>query len=74
MAQQVGNEKIDSALVAEFEALARRAGIEILEDRRQPMLDTFCDYRRMTALLHGERPAVAEGANVFRLDTIARGR
>ena len=64
----------DADLVEEFEALARRAGIEILDDRREAMLETFRDYRRMTGLLHGSRPASVEGANIFTIETVKRGR
>lgn len=62
----------DSALRAEFEALARRAGIEIMEDRRDAMLKAYRDYRHMTDLLHGDRPGSVEGASVFSIESINR--
>jgi hypothetical protein len=63
----------DDELLQEFEALARRAGIEILDDRREAMLACYRDYRAMTALLHGDRAAAVESANVFSIDSIKRG-
>ncbi len=63
----------DDALVqAEFEALANRAGIDILEDRREAMLASYRDYRRMTALLHAPREAVVESASIFSIESIKR--
>lgn len=64
----------DDELRAEFEALARRAGIELLEDRREAMFACFCDYKRMTALLHGARAGAVESANIFSIESITRGR
>lgn len=58
----------------EFEVLASRAGIRILDDRREAMFASFCDYRRMTALLHGARPGATESANVFSIESIKRER
>lgn len=62
----------DDQLREEFEALARRAGIEVLDDRREAMFASFCDYRRMTALLHGARTAGVESANIFSIESVKR--
>ncbi|MGE3246199.1 MAG: hypothetical protein AB7F96_16095 [Beijerinckiaceae bacterium] len=67
------DEAHDAALAAEFEALARRAGIDVLEDRRAAMLECYRDYRKMLARLHGQREAYVESANVFTIETIGRG-
>ena len=63
----------DDELLEEFESLARRAGIEIPDDRREAMLACYRDYRAMTALLHGARDAAVESANVFSINSIKRG-
>ena len=60
-------------LAAECEALARRAGIDILEDRKAAMLASYRDYRAMTALLHAPRAAAVESASVFSIESIKRG-
>ncbi len=38
------------------------------------MFACFCDYKRMTALLHGTRAAAVESANIFSIESITRGR
>ncbi len=64
----------DTELLAEFEAFARRAGIEILEDRRAAMIECYRDYKQMLALLHGSRPAAVESASVFAIESIKRAQ
>jgi hypothetical protein len=39
------------ALATEFDVLARRAGLDIPEDRKEAMLKGFKDLKRLTALL-----------------------
>ncbi|MCC2097843.1 MAG: hypothetical protein KDJ29_13175 [Hyphomicrobiales bacterium] len=63
----------EAELLAEFEALARRAGIEVFDDRREAMLACYRDYREMIALLHAPRDAGIETANVFSINSVKRG-
>ena len=65
--------QLDEAdLQAEFDALARRAGIEIPPERRAALLEGFRDLRKMTALLHHPRPATSEFAASFDVRSITR--
>lgn len=70
----VETEISDADLIAEFEAMARRAGIEIFDDRREAMLASYRDYRRMTARLHEPMAASVEGSGIFSVDSIKRSQ
>ncbi len=55
------------ALEAEFDCLMARAGLTVPPDRRAACLTAFADLRSQLALLHTDRDAASEPANVFRL-------
>ncbi len=63
----------EEELKAEFEALARRAGIAIPEDRRAAFFAGFKDFRRMARRMHAPRGADVETASVFVPDTARKG-
>jgi hypothetical protein len=67
------NEDSDAQLHVEFEALARRAGLVIPEERRQAFFVAFKDFRRMLERLHRPREADVETASVFSVDAVRRG-
>jgi len=62
----------EQALIAEFEILFRRAGLEIPENRRSALLKGFNDMKRMTALLRQPRTAANEPAGTYDIRTITR--
>jgi hypothetical protein len=63
----------DAALAAEFDALARRAGLTIPEDRKAAMLQGYKDMKRMTALMRQHpRAAADEPAAAYSLQSITR--
>jgi len=57
---------------AEFDALAKRAGLTIAQDRRSALLLGFKDLRRMTALMHQPRIAASEPASVYAILSVTR--
>ena len=63
----------DADLRAEFDMLARRAGLSIPEDRREAFFAAFKDFRRMTERLHRPREAAVELASVFSIESARRG-
>ena len=62
----------DPALEAEFDILAKRAGLVVPENRRPAMLRGFKDLKRMTALLRQPRTAVDEPAGAYSILTVTR--
>jgi RNase P/RNase MRP subunit p30 len=62
----------EADLEVEFDALARRAGIEIPPERRAALLEGFRDLRKMVAALHRPRPATSEFAEAFDVRSIIR--
>jgi hypothetical protein len=64
----------DEAMLAlEFDVLARRAGLEIPDDRKQALFAGFKDLRRMLALMRQPRSAADEPAATFSIQSVTRG-
>jgi hypothetical protein len=62
----------DPALEAEFDILAKRAGLAVPENRRPAMLRGFKDLKRLTALLRQPRTAADEPAGAYSILTVTR--
>ena len=62
----------DLALAAEFDALARRAGLDIPEGRKPALLKGYKDMKRMTALMRQPRTAADEPAGTYVIQTVTR--
>jgi hypothetical protein len=62
----------DQALSAEFEIFAKRAGLDIPENRKPAMLKGFKDLKRMTALMRQPRTAADEPAGTYVIQTVTR--
>jgi hypothetical protein len=62
----------DPALEAEFDILAKRAGLAVPENRKPAMLRGFKDLKRMTALLRQPRTAADEPAGTYSILTVTR--
>jgi len=62
----------DQALAAEFDSLAKRAGLDIPESRKPVMLKGFKDMKRMTALMRQPRTAADEPAGTYVIETVIR--
>jgi hypothetical protein len=63
----------ETALVFEFDVLAKRAGLDIPADRRLAVFAGFKDLRRMLALLRQPRTAADEPAGTFSILSVTRG-
>jgi hypothetical protein len=62
----------EAALALEFDVLARRAGLDIPEERMAAMFEGFKDLRRMTALMRQPRSASDEPAPTFSILSVTR--
>jgi hypothetical protein len=62
----------DPALAAEFDVLAKRAGLEIPDSRRAALLKGYKDLKRMTALMRQPRTAADEPAGTYVIQTVTR--
>lgn len=62
----------EQALTAEFDVLAKRAGLTIPEDRRPALLAGFKDLKRMTALMRQPRTAANEPAGSYAILSVTR--
>ncbi len=62
----------EQALEAEFDILAKRAGLAVPENRKAAMLRGFKDLKRMTALLRQPRTAADEPAGTYSILTVTR--
>jgi hypothetical protein len=62
----------DQALSAEFDILAKRAGLEISESRKPALLKGYKDLKRMTALMRQPRTAADEPAGTYVIQTVTR--
>ena len=62
----------DSDLAAEFDMLAKRAGLIIPDDRKAAMLAGYKDLKRMTVLMRQPRTAADEPAAAYSLHSITR--
>jgi hypothetical protein len=62
----------DQALTAEFDVLAKRAGLEVPANRKPAMLKGFKDLKRMTALMRQPRTAADEPAGTYVIQTVTR--
>jgi hypothetical protein len=63
----------EAALALEFDVLAKRAGLDIPEDRKSALFAGFKDLRRMTALMRQPRSAADEPAPTFSILSVTRG-
>ncbi len=63
----------DAALALEFDIFARRAGLEIPDDRRSALFENFKELRHMLALLRQPRAASAEPAGTYSILSVTRG-
>ena len=62
----------DQTLSAEFEVLAKRAGLDVPENRKAALLKGYKDMKRMTALLRQPRTAADEPAGTYVIQTVTR--
>jgi hypothetical protein len=62
----------DQALTAEFDVLARRAGLTIPEDRRPALLAGFKELRKLAALTRQPRSAADEPAGAYAILSVTR--
>jgi hypothetical protein len=62
----------DQALSAEFDILAKRAGLDIPKNRKPFMLKGFKDIKRMTALMRQPRTDADEPAGTYVIETVTR--
>jgi hypothetical protein len=62
----------DLAFAAEFDAFARRAGLEIPDSRKPALLKGYKDLKRMTALMRQPRTAADEPAGTYVIQTVTR--
>jgi len=62
----------DPALAAEFDILAKRAGLPILAGRTPALLQNYKDLKRMTALMRQPRTAAAEPAGAYSILSVTR--
>ena len=62
----------NSELAAEFDALAKRAGLTVPDDRRAAMLQGYKDMKRMTALMRQPRTAADEPATAYSILSVTR--
>ncbi len=63
----------DAPLALEFDVFARRAGLEIPDDRRAVVFANFKELRHMLALLRQPRTAAAEPAGTYSILSVTRG-
>lgn len=63
----------EAALVLEFDVLAKRAGLDIPQERKAALLEGFKDLRRMTAMMRQPRSAADEPAPTFNILSVTRG-
>lgn len=63
----------EKALEAEFDSLAKRAGLDIPAPRKPAMLQGLKDLKRMTALMRQPRTAADEPAGTYSILTVTRG-
>jgi hypothetical protein len=62
----------DQALEAEFDILAKRAGLAVPGDRKPALLRGFKDLKRMTAQMRQPRTAADEPAGTYSILTVTR--
>jgi len=62
----------EAALELEFDVFARRAGLEIPDDRKPALFAGFKDLRRMLALMRQPRTAADEPAGTFSILSVTR--
>jgi hypothetical protein len=62
----------DQALAAEFDVLARRAGLPVAEAHRASLLQGYKDLKRMTALMRQPRTAANEPAGAYSMLSVTR--
>jgi hypothetical protein len=62
----------DQALEAEFDILAKRAGLVVPGDRKPSLLRGFKDLKRMTAMMRQPRTAADEPAGTYSILTVTR--
>ena len=62
----------EATLRAEFDVMAKRAGLHIPDERREWLFEGFKDMRKDLPLLRQPRTAAHEPAAVYSLDSITR--
>ena len=62
----------DPALVAEFDVLAKRAGLPVAEAHKPALLLGYKDLKRMTALMRQPRTAASEPAGAYTILSVTR--
>jgi hypothetical protein len=62
----------DQTLAAEFDVLAKRAGLPIIAARKQALLQGYKDLKRMTALMRQPRTAANEPAGAYSILSVTR--
>lgn len=62
----------DQALAAEFDVLAKRAGLPVIAMRKPALLQNYKDLKRMTALMRQPRTAADEPAGAYSIFSITR--
>ena len=62
----------DKALAAEFDILAKRAGLAVPDSRKPMMLKGFKDLKKMTAQMRQPRTAADEPAGTYSIETVTR--
>jgi hypothetical protein len=63
----------EQELMLEFEVLAKRAGLDIPEQRKAAVFAGYKDLKRMSALLRQPRTAASEPSNTYSLVTLMKG-
>jgi hypothetical protein len=63
----------EAALALEFDVFAKRAGLQIPEDRRAGLLAGFKDLRKMLAMMRQPRTAAHEPASTYAILSVTRG-
>jgi hypothetical protein len=62
----------DQALTAEFDVLAKRAGLPVADVHKPALLQGYKDLKRMTALMRQPRTAANEPAGAYAILTVTR--
>lgn len=62
----------EEALSKEFDVLAARAGLPVLDGRKAALLQNYKDLKRMTALMRQPRTAANEPAGTYSILSVTR--
>jgi hypothetical protein len=69
----MANPGSDDELMLEFEAMVKRAGLVIPEERKAAAFAGYKDLKRQCALLRQPRTAASEPSNTYSLVTLIKG-